>query len=640
MLAYIRKNANSTVVWLIIGAIAVVFIFFGLGRHPGSPKLVKINGEEADPYEYQDLVREFNSRQRRSAPSQDDDDRYARAAALYEQINRILTRQFGEKIGLRPSPQALREAVAAIEAFQVDGRFNLERYQAALKSQRRAAPDFERELRRNITSERAVNLVFSLARTYRPELAELFHFQEDQVRFDYLFLADEEAQVPEPEAGALLDYYALRRENWRRPSEMTLQYVEIRPGEHLARAELTETELEDYYAQNQDRFFKPEAAQVRHMLFSFPSLSPDEAGQEAARARAGAARARLDRGADFAALARELSDDRDTAKKGGDLGLLTRGSTFPELEAAAFDGPLNEVIGPVATAAGYHLILVTARRPAGPSPLAEVRAEVTGELQALKARRAAVDLLEELLARAELNPDLADAAQGLGLRAALSRPFTAENAPSFFENDPAAIQRAFSAPLDRVAQPFEGERSLVLYVPRTRQESRIPPLDEIREEVDRAWKREAADRQTKERLESHLPEIRDQGWEAYLAARASGRQFKSGAGLLTSRYTLPGSPPFEGSDPQAVTALAFSAAAAGQILPVSLAGRLDGRAGRFLLRLAEYQAADESRLDGPEGRSLEYFLAFNKSNLLLQTWRVGLYEASKDHIAIPPHFLP
>jgi len=287
MLAYIRKNANSTVVWLIIGAIAVVFIFFGLGRHPGSPTLVKINGEEADPYEYQNLVREVNSRQRRVAPSQDDDDRYARLAALHEQINRILTRQFGENLGLRPSPQALREAVAAIESFQVDGRFNLERYQAALKSQRRVAADFEQELRRNITSERAIGLVLGLARLYRPEMAELFHFQEDQVRFDYLFLADEDGHWdPQPTAGELEDYYALRRENWRRPAEMTVQYVEIIPDDHLAQAEFTEAELEDYYAQNQDRFFKPEAAQARHMLFSFPSLNPEAAQKEAARARA------------------------------------------------------------------------------------------------------------------------------------------------------------------------------------------------------------------------------------------------------------------------------------------------------------------------------------------------------------------
>jgi hypothetical protein len=57
------------------------------------------------------------------------------------------------------------------------------------------------------------------------------------------------------------------------------------------------------------------------------------------------------------------------------------------------------------------------------------------------------------------------------------------------------------------------------------------------------------------------------------------------------------------------------------------------------VRLAEYQAADPGRLAGPEGRTFEYFLALNKGNLLHQVWRLGLYEASRDRIEIPPNFL-
>ena len=638
MLSYVRNNANSKVVWLIIGAIAIVFVFFGMGS-PASHNTVTVNGEEADPFEYQELLREAGARQRQ-VPGAPDSERYARIAALNEQINRILIRQFGENLGLAPSPRALRQAVAAMEFFQVDGRFSLELYQAALRSQRRSAADFERELRRNLTSEQAIALVLGLARTHRPEMLELFRMQEDQVRFDYLFLADEDGHWdPQPTAEDLASYFARRQENWRRPAEMTVQYVEITPADYLDQADFSEPELEYYYAQNQDRFHMPLAVETRHILFSFPSLSPEEAEKEATLARAEEARDRLAQGADFADLAKELSDDRNTAENGGALGFLIQGSTFPELEEAAFGASLNEVIGPVTTLAGHHLIEVTARREAGPSPLAEVRAELTQEFKTLRARQAAVNLLEDLLTRTELNPDLADAAQRLGLRAAMSRAFTADEAPFFFENNTEAIQRAFHAPLDKVAPPFEGERTLALYIPRTRLESRIPPLYEVREEVDRAWRREAVDSLTRQRLESYLPEINDQGWETYLAALAPDSPLKSGTGLLTGRYALPGSPPFEESDPQAVTGLAFSVAEVGHIAPVSLAGRLDDRPGRFLLRLAEYQAADESRLDGPEGQTFEYFLALNKSNLFFQVWRLGLYEASRDTIKIPQVFM-
>ncbi|MDR2724707.1 MAG: SurA N-terminal domain-containing protein, partial [Candidatus Adiutrix sp.] len=323
MLAYIRKNADSAVVWLIIGAIALVFVFFGLGRPGGSIAFVTVNGEEADPHEYQELVREANSRLRTTGQSSPDDDRYARMAALNEQISRILTRQFGENIGLRPGPRALREAVAAIEHFQIDGRFSLERYQAALAAQRRSASDFERDLRRNLTSERAVSLVLGLARAFQPELREQFHFQEDRVRFDYLFLADEDCGWdPKPTDEDLAAYYAPRREKWRRPAEMTIQYVEIIPADY--QGDPTSAELEDYYDHNRDRFFRPEAVEARQILVSFPSLSPGEADKEATLDKAEAIRLRLEQGADFAALARELSDDRATSENGGALGFLTR----------------------------------------------------------------------------------------------------------------------------------------------------------------------------------------------------------------------------------------------------------------------------------------------------------------------------
>ena len=519
MLAYMRKNANSPIVWLIIGAIALVFVFLGMGQ-PGSMNLVTVNGEEADFQEYQELVREASSRLG-SGSQTPDADRYARAAAMSEQINRILVRQFGENLGLRPGQQALREAVAAIEYFQVDGRFSHERYQAALKAQRRGASDFENELRRNLTSDRAIDLVLGLARAYGPELAELFHFQEDQVRFDYIFLPDEDYKTP-PKEEELSAYYARHQGKWRRPPQMTVQYVEIIPADFLNKVDFTEAELEDYH--HQDRFQNKE--------------------------------------------------------------------------------------------------------------------EAAGELRTLLARRAAVNLLEDLLTRAEVNPDLADAARSLGLQAAESPAFTASDPPGFFEGNSEAIQRAFNAPLNRVATPFEGEKTLVLYVPRTRQESRIPPLDEVRGEVEQAWRLEAAGNLTRLRLESRLPEIAAQGWEAYLAAQGPDSPLKSGAGTLASRYALADSTPFEKSDPQAVTALAFSVSSPGQIPPLSLAGRLGERPGRFILSLAEYQAADKSRLEGPEGRTFEYFLTLNKSNILMQAWRLGLYEASKSRIKIPPNFLP
>ena len=68
------------------------------------------------------------------------------------------------------------------------------------------------------------------------------------------------------------------------------------------------------------------------------------------------ARAMLDQGMDFAALAKKVSKDPSAATNGGDLGLFTHQMMVPEFADAAFAMKINELKGPVKTRYGYHLI--------------------------------------------------------------------------------------------------------------------------------------------------------------------------------------------------------------------------------------------------------------------------------------------
>jgi len=88
-------------------------------------------------------------------------------------------------------------------------------------------------------------------------------------------------------------------------------------------------------------------AKARHILVDSETAANDLKGQ-------------IEGGADFAALAREHSSC-PSGKSGGDLGEFGRGQMVPEFDQAVFDGPVNEVIGPVKTQFGYHLLEVTER---------------------------------------------------------------------------------------------------------------------------------------------------------------------------------------------------------------------------------------------------------------------------------------
>lgn len=109
---------------------------------------------------------------------------------------------------------------------------------------------------------------------------------------------------------------------------------------------------------------RQEQVRARHILLRVD----EERSAEQAREQVAAIRARLAAGEDFAAIAAEVSDDPGSAAQGGDLGFFGRGRMVPEFEEAAFSAPVGELVGPVETDFGLHLIEVIERRPGGVEP--------------------------------------------------------------------------------------------------------------------------------------------------------------------------------------------------------------------------------------------------------------------------------
>lgn len=92
-------------------------------------------------------------------------------------------------------------------------------------------------------------------------------------------------------------------------------------------------------------------------------LEPDAAARDRARARAEEVLAELEAGREFEAVARQFSDDPGSRTQGGDLGWFGRGRMVPSFENAAFDARPGELVGPVESPFGFHILQVTDRRP-------------------------------------------------------------------------------------------------------------------------------------------------------------------------------------------------------------------------------------------------------------------------------------
>lgn len=636
MLEYMRKNANSTVVWLIIGAIAVVFIFFGIGGGGSQYKKITVNGEEVS---YSDYDRMYNAVARARAGDRSPDlDQAVKLQTASELVNQMLIAQFGRKIGLEPSDWALGQNIASRPEFQVDGRFDRAKYESELAAMRTNKLFYEQSIRKDMMASRVNGLIGGLAQVFNPAALEMYHFQEDQFAFDFVFFpAEIHLAGLTPDDARLTAYYSLNQERWRRPAVMTVEYLEINPADYLDQVEISEPELLAAFENNKSRFSNPESVEASHILIKFPRMNPDAEERRETLERADAAfeRAQTE---DFADLARELSEDPESASEGGSLGRISRGMTFDNFEKEVFSAPIGKVSRPIETDIGYHLIKVESRHEAEAEPFSEVRETLLNEQKAMKARQLATTKLEDLLIRVETNPKLAEAAASMGLTTKTSESFNQDQPIYFFEKEGDDLAQAFSLPVGKVGT-VENENHLVVYSPVSREESHIPPLAEIKDQVISDWAGDEALGLARTDAAGFLARANESGWETAAETLPVEAQAERGRSTLARRGELMESEPFNKVNTQEFMAAIHSVAGIGQISPLAVAGEKSGRPGCYALLLSDRQPADDNQFKNQMGNMFRLMMSMNQGNLMYQVWRGELYEASKNDIFVPKEYL-
>ena len=156
-----------------------------------------------------------------------------------------------------------------------------------------------------------------------------------------------------------------------------------------------EEDLKKYYQEHEKDFQQPEQIKVRHILIaSLNEAKPEE--REKARTRAEAILQRLKKGEDFAKLAGEVSDDQNSAPKGGELAPITLGKTnSEEFEQAAFALKTGEISGIVATSYGFHIIKMDERQEKRTASFREVRNSIYTKLKAELEQKKAQEFVEQ-----------------------------------------------------------------------------------------------------------------------------------------------------------------------------------------------------------------------------------------------------
>ncbi|MBI5554542.1 MAG: peptidylprolyl isomerase [Elusimicrobia bacterium] len=124
-----------------------------------------------------------------------------------------------------------------------------------------------------------------------------------------------------------------------------------------------EAEVQKYYEEHQKELKQDEQARARHILIRVDEKA-DLKTQSAALKKTQEIQAKVKKGEDFAALAKEFSEDPGSKENGGDLGFFTKETMVPEFSKVAFALKPGQVSDLVKTSFGYHLIKVEETKPA------------------------------------------------------------------------------------------------------------------------------------------------------------------------------------------------------------------------------------------------------------------------------------
>ena len=172
--------------------------------------------------------------------------------------------------------------------------------------------------------------------------------------------------------------------------------------------EVSDADVEKFYKENLERFKQPEQVRASHILVKVGADATPEVVVEKQKA-AKALYDRAKKGEDFAALAKEFSEDPSAKQNSGDLDFFTKEQMVPEFSDVAFALKKDELSEPVRSQFGYHIIKAVDRKAAQTQPLEETKPRLVAFLKNQKKQEAFRVVVEGLRAKAKVKINLPEA---------------------------------------------------------------------------------------------------------------------------------------------------------------------------------------------------------------------------------------
>jgi peptidyl-prolyl cis-trans isomerase D len=413
-------------------------------------------------------------------------------------VDRYLLLEEARKMGLGVTDKELLDRIMSFPAFKrSDGSFvGEDLYARILRSNQSSPEEFEQGLRQELVLDKLQQALAAGVVIPGSEVEQEYRRRNESTSFEVLFVpATREPAgltVADTEAKA---YYDANQARFSHPAQRQLRYLLIDDAKLRRTLSVPESQISEYYASHQQEFQQPEELHVRHILIR--PKSQDDTGWQDAQTRGREVSAKvIAPGADFAALARQYSEDPGSKDSGGDLGWFPRGRMVKEFEDAAFRLSPGEVSAPVKSQFGYHILKLEGRRPGGLRSLAEahdlIKEKLLEGLADAEGNRRATALREKIDA-AKLTTDEHWHALADDVVTSNVTPFFAqEEVVPGIGRDPELLAEVGAAKDGFVGGPRRSSRGWIVYRVAKVRPAGVTPFEEAKEEAREAVKRTKA----------------------------------------------------------------------------------------------------------------------------------------------------
>ena len=476
MLSILRRNAGSWAIKIILSFIALTFIWWGVGTYSERDRYVAatVGGEAITTSELAEAAAGIEKSYREGYGAAFTPE-MAKALNLKKQamdslIQRKILLAEAVKMGLSATDEEVRREIAAVPAFQQNGQFRDDLYRSALSYNRVTPAGFEASRRVEITLKKVEGLLTAGALVPETEARELFRVASRKIRLLVVTADPAKAKAGAPTEGEIIEKYEQAKERFRTPARVKLAIATFAPDRFGREIQPSETEIKTFHETNSDRFRTEEQRLVSRITLPFGKKDRDAVRKKAEEILAMASKGKADFDAQAKANARG---------KGGET-WLSRKDVEEAVSGPLFQASVDTVVGPVEITGGFVLARVNRIRFPETLPLSRVRDHVVERIRHERGKDLAVVKAYEAQPKAASAKNVKPAAAAFGVPVEETGWIGAEGTPSV----PAALaQDALLLPSGEVAPVKTLGDVDYLFQVTAKEDSRVPPLSEVRDKV-------------------------------------------------------------------------------------------------------------------------------------------------------------